>query len=339
MKKIRSRGNFIKITKTISLSLIMFITNISCTMQTSEKLQTTVHTLTQESYNNSELQNSILFLMNDSLLDNTTHEIPSIDKIIARISHLQNPQGIIKNEKTKTIALNALNAALQATNNALLIANSQEKKEALKHIIPSAHYHELINLLHNQKKLLQKKVDELNKKTIWSYIAKPSTPYIAAGITIALLATGIGAAYYYGYFNSYDSSQPIVFTGAPLSKKRKAAYEAVQHLLIKYHDPKDKDPLSNYMKPIAYLKNEFDPVADKKMIDALDTVIEAEMRQEICLQNIPFWVNIYLKQNEYINLFNEVAHYNNFKATQSLDLKKIDYRQLWIDKGWRPESD
>lgn len=334
MGNIRSKRNFIDITKKISLSILIVMAHFSYTIQASQNVYTTANTLTQESYNTPEMQNAIILLMNNNLVDATQQNIPSVEEIIAYVCKLQNTQGIIKNKKTKTKALEALNAAIQATDKALLIANSQSENEVLECVITSTQHHELIDLLNNQKRLLQQKIAELNKETIWSYFSKPLTPYIAAGIAIALLTTGIGTAYYYGYFNSHDSSQPIIFTGAPLTKKREDAYEKIQYLLKKYHDPHDKDPLSNYMEPIKQLKNEFDPVIDKPIIKALDTVIEAEIRQEMLIKNIPFWLDIYIKQDDYINLFDEIARHNNSETTKTLNLKKIDYKQLWTDKGW-----
>jgi hypothetical protein len=343
MNSIHSRRNFTKIGKKIGLCLVFFIANFYHAMQACENLMTTVDILTKSSYTSSEMQKTVLLFTSDNATD-TVQELPSVQEIITKVSQLQDQQGFINNDKLRKQAIDALATAIKATNNALSVAKLQHKNQDLEHLLPLTIHDKIIDLLNNQKKVLQKKVGELTKKSIWQHFAQPSTIHVLVALTITtVIITGI--TLYFDVFNldaSQDSKEPIIFTGGPFNKKREALYAKIRTILTKFIDLNDKQHTTVYLNEAKTLLKELDPIEDHSVIEMINTFIESQNKMDelgpnpnkikLLLQDPNYWITVNNKEAYYNKILVEILNHDTNRA-KTFTPKNIDLMDILSQKN------
>jgi hypothetical protein len=245
----------------IVLFLIFFITHERYTIQelyaiqAQDNLIDTACLLTKASYVSAEMQKNVLIFMGKDPIENkidSIKNIPSVEEIITKISQLQDKHGSIENLKIKKQALDALDTAIKAIEITIL-------KIRLKYqegLAESATNLRLVDILSNQKKILQEKITELDGKSIWSYIAKPSTTHVLAAFVLTM-ALG-GAAYYYNFLkwekadlNEEEQNRALSLEESSMqtgSKNLEHLHEnpriKIRNIVAKFIDPHDKQHTS-----------------------------------------------------------------------------------------------
>ncbi len=316
VKNISYRQNIIIIEKKLTLCFVMVLASFYHSLQACENVFSRAETVTQLSYSSLDIQ-KITFLCPNK--NDATPHIPSAEEIIIKISHLQNSQGLITNEQTKQQALDALQVTIQATNNALSLINFQSKD------------YELGLILRHQKQILHSKMRELNQESTWEHLTKSPAFNAAVAFTVTTLVIA-GITYYFDILHEGTSHVPTLPT-RPVDHETKIVYQKINVLLDKFLNPQDKDPLSMYVAESKKLREQLQlhPEDNAVLIDVLDTVIESENRMDCGfgsmqqIKNDLFWVNALRKKNYYTSVFNQISKRN---------IDNVDFKQLWIDKGW-----
>ncbi|MDP3788135.1 MAG: hypothetical protein Q8Q60_02310 [Candidatus Chromulinivorax sp.] len=318
MKNIGYQQNVMAIQHKLALMLVCVLASLHHTIQGCENVFLTAEMLTQSSHTALDLQ-KIISLFPHENTDKAIPYIPSIQEIITKISQLQNSQGLITDKQTKQLALDVLKIVIQATDNALSLINFQSKD------------YELGIILRHQNKILHIKMRELNQKSTWEYLTKsPAFNAAVACILTTLVIAGI--TYYFDVLDLGIYQAPPLPTGS-IDNQTTIVYNKINVLLHKFLDPQDKAPLSMYIAESKKLREQLqlNPENNTTLIDVLNTVIESENRMDYGfgsmqqIKNDLFWVNILRKKNYYTSVFNQISQRN---------IDDMDFKQLWIDKGW-----
>lgn len=343
MKNMHIAKKFITLSKRITLCLSIILTISVYSTQACQELTIIANALTQESYSQSEKLDIMLLFANEAG-SNTKIDclatIPTVQEIIERISLLEDSQSDIKNISIKKQSLKALQATINATDNALLLIYMQSYNIESSQLLPATIHDTLIEMLKKQKNILEEKVAQLNTQHIPTFLSPSTMTYIITGIVIGMVITGVGASYYYSLLDNAASEipeDPIIFTGI-FDKKRNELYTRMSVILTKFVDPNDKQSTSVYLDEAKSVIQELDPINDAPIIEMLNTFIESQRRIEIGMfnkdffDNARFWKDTHDKKSYYTKILTEILNHDPDKAKVFIP-DDLDIRELLSHKN------
>lgn len=370
-----------RINKTVAY-LIMLMATCSYTIHTSTSTIDAANLLINASYSSPEIQKNLLSFVHKDITiyseSDMNENLPSIDEIVSKVSNLQNKHGFIENLQEEKAALQALQAAVKATDKVISfmqIKNITDRAMSLintenKNDTDSLSYHLLMNskiieYLKKQRFILQNKINQLEQKATRSYFTNPSLTHIAIGVILTSAITG-------GIYYLYDIThrQTKFFTPTPENESSAANLKnqsntdstdnknnqdstvyldsdrmKAKDLLNDFFNNTSEKDINTFVKEAIDIKSKLDPVKDKYIIEAFNIFIDGQSKVDIGVVPHPFLKNLTKEQQDNHEYWKNIYNNRNYYADilSNFTHKKISSFNLGLTFGkkmpWKIDKD